>query len=562
MEAAMEQCSVNRKCCEIQHKQFLIENDRLLEKIISQEIVNIVLNSSVIICDSEKKNENSVDTCNKCLELEVELEHADILREIVKSDRALSHLNSNLDSACLFDANHDKCVLDYVIDVNVLSKSKPAKRKNKKQIWKPTVPLKETTTKSVLTPTQEIMVYSRRPKATKSIGCPNCSVIAKIMGYGDYQIGNVTISRVYYVEGLRHNLFFVGVDLLMGSRGTNLYTLSIGDIMKSSPICLLSKASKTKSWLWHRRLSHLNFGTINQLDKQGLVRGLLKLKFEKYHLCSACSLGKSKKQSHKPKSEDTNQEKLSSAYGSLWADSCRKSKDEALEFINKFLKMIQVRLNATVKNIRIDNEAVATTCYTQNHSLIRLCHEKTLNELLHDKKPDLSYLYVFGALYYPTNDIEDLGKLKAKADVDFDELTTMASKQSSSRPALHDMTPGTLSSEHVPQPPLSTPFVPPIRDDCNTLLQPLFGENFRPPPCVDHPVPEVAALVPAAIATDTPSSTFVDQDAPSPSTLQTPQESPSQVIPPSVEEADHDIEVAHMNNNPQFGIPVLEPSFE
>nr|GEV08605.1 Gag-Pol polyprotein [Tanacetum cinerariifolium] len=68
--------------------------------------------------------------------------------------------------------------------------------------------------------------------------------------------------------------------------------------------------SKTKSWLWHRRLSHLNFGAINHLVRQGLVRGLPKLKFEKDHLCSACAMGKSIKKTHKPKSEDTNQEKL------------------------------------------------------------------------------------------------------------------------------------------------------------------------------------------------------------------------------------------------------------
>ncbi|GKD53456.1 hypothetical protein Tco_1286843, partial [Tanacetum coccineum] len=96
--------------------------------------------------------------------------------------------------------------------------------------------------------------------------------VAKILGYGDYQIGNVMISRVYYIEGLGHNLFSVGqfcdsnlevafrqhtcfirnlegVDLLTGSQGNNLYTLSLGDMMASSPICLLSKASKTKSWL-------------------------------------------------------------------------------------------------------------------------------------------------------------------------------------------------------------------------------------------------------------------------------------------------------------------------
>ncbi|GKE81163.1 hypothetical protein Tco_1551163 [Tanacetum coccineum] len=100
-----------------------------------------------------------------------------------------------------------------------------------------------------------------------------------IIGYGDYVIGDNVISRVYYVEGLGHNLFSVGqfcdsnlevafrkhscyvrdvegVELLKGSRGSNLYTISIEDMMKSSPICLLSKASKNKSWLWHRRRNH------------------------------------------------------------------------------------------------------------------------------------------------------------------------------------------------------------------------------------------------------------------------------------------------------------------
>ncbi|GKA98320.1 hypothetical protein Tco_0826257, partial [Tanacetum coccineum] len=130
--------------------------------------------------------------------------------------------------------------------------------------------------------------------------------IVRIMRYGDYQLGNVVISKVYYVERLGHNLFLVGqfcdadlkvafqkntcfirnlegVDLFSGSRDTNLNTISLDDMLRSSLICLLSKTSKTRSWLWHRRLSHLNF---------------------------ACSLGKNKKSSHQPKVEDTNQEKL------------------------------------------------------------------------------------------------------------------------------------------------------------------------------------------------------------------------------------------------------------
>nr|GEU85357.1 integrase, catalytic region, zinc finger, CCHC-type, peptidase aspartic, catalytic [Tanacetum cinerariifolium] len=98
-----------------------------------------------------------------------------------------------------------------------------------------------------------------------------------------------------------------------GSTVSNVPSSSLDecrDMMASSPICLLSNASKTKSWLWHRRLSHLNFGPINHLARHGLVWGLPKLKFKKYHLCSACAMGKSKKKPHKLKSKDTNQEKL------------------------------------------------------------------------------------------------------------------------------------------------------------------------------------------------------------------------------------------------------------
>ncbi|GJR55710.1 retrovirus-related pol polyprotein from transposon TNT 1-94 [Tanacetum coccineum] len=308
-----------------------------------------------------------------------------------------------------------------------------------------------------------------------------------IMGYGYYVIGDSVISRVYYVDGLGHNLFFVGqfcnsdleiafrkhssfvrdmngVDLLKGGRSTNLYTILIDDMMKSSLVCLLSKAFKTKSWLWYRRLNHLNFGTINVLAQKDLVRGLPRLKFEKDHLCSACQLGKSKKYSHKPKSENTNMEVLHT----LYMDLCGPIRDETPVFVINFLKQIQVGLNKIVRYIRIDNGtefvnqvmskyyegvgifhqksvlrtpqqngvverrnrtlveaartmlifskasmflwavAIATACYTQNWSLIHTRHNKTPYELVHDKKPDLIFLRVFGALCYPTNDSEDL----------------------------------------------------------------------------------------------------------------------------------------------------------
>nr|GEU93496.1 retrovirus-related Pol polyprotein from transposon TNT 1-94 [Tanacetum cinerariifolium] len=247
-------------------------------------------------------------------------------------------------------------------------------------------------------------------------------------------------------------------------------------------------ASKTKSWLLYRRLSHLNFGTINQLAKQGLVSGLPKLKFEKDHLCSACSFREYKKPSYKPKSKDTNQEKLYLLHMDLckpmrvksinrkkyilvivddysrftWVTFLR-SKDEAPEFIIKFLKMIQVRLNATVMNIRIDNgtqifnqtlriyyedvgisheKSVTRTpqqndvVKRRNHTLVEAARTiKTPYELLHDRKPDLSHLYVFSALCYPTNDSEDLGKLKVKADA-VPKVFALVSAISTSLPSL------------------------------------------------------------------------------------------------------------------------------
>ncbi|GJR92899.1 retrovirus-related pol polyprotein from transposon TNT 1-94 [Tanacetum coccineum] len=107
-----------------------------------------------------------------------------------------------------------------------------------------------------------------------------------ITGYGDYVQGNLTIC---------HNL--EGNDLLTSSPESNLYTISISVLAASSPMCLTSKATSTKSWLWHRRLSRFSFGNINQLTLKDLVDGLPKFKYNKDHLCLAYEQGKSKKAS-------------------------------------------------------------------------------------------------------------------------------------------------------------------------------------------------------------------------------------------------------------------------
>ncbi|GJS06102.1 integrase, catalytic region, zinc finger, CCHC-type containing protein [Tanacetum coccineum] len=144
----------------------------------------------------------------------------------------------------------------------------------------------------------------------------NCTVkfgndqIALILGYRDLVQGNTTIKRVYYVEGLNHNLFSIGQfcdtdlevafrkstcyirdlkesDLIIGSRGTYLYSITLQDTSTPNPICLMAKATSSQACLWHHHLSHLNFDSINLLSKNDIVIGLPKLKFVKDHICSS-----------------------------------------------------------------------------------------------------------------------------------------------------------------------------------------------------------------------------------------------------------------------------------
>ncbi|GKC10827.1 retrovirus-related pol polyprotein from transposon TNT 1-94, partial [Tanacetum coccineum] len=267
-------------------------------------------------------------------------------------------------------------------------------------------------------------------------------------------------------------------------------------------------------------------------------------------LCAcACAMGKSKKKPHKPKSEDTNQEKLYLLHMDLCGPICVASVNG-----KKYILVIQngvvKRRNRTLieaahimliyakASLFLWEKAVATACYTQNRSIVRLHYGKTPYELLHDKPPDLSFFHVFGALCYPINDSENLGKLPPKADIDFDELTVMASEHNSSGPALHEMTLAIISSGLVPNPPPSI--------------------------LVDHPAPEVNAPIADVVAPEpvvsigSPSSTTIDQDAPSPSNSQTTPKTQSPIIPNDVEEENHDLDVEHINNDPFFGIPILE----
>ncbi|GJZ72812.1 retrovirus-related pol polyprotein from transposon TNT 1-94, partial [Tanacetum coccineum] len=367
---------------------------------------------------------------------------------------------------CLITSNHDVCVLNYVNCMNSRNDNQSVnvsnvanQKKHKLKVWKP------------------------KKKFLGIVRFRNDHVVA-ILGYDDLQWENIMITGVYFVKGLGHNLFSVGqfcdsnlevafrrntcfvrnlegVDLLKGNRTTNLYTINLHEMASASPNCLMARATSTKSWLWHQRLSHHNFDTINDLAKNDLVTGLLKFKYHKEHLCPSC-----------------------------------ESKDEAPEEIKTFLKKNTILLQAPVIIVRTDNvverrnrtlveaartmlifshaslflwaEAIATACYTQNCSIIHRQFNKTPYELINDRKLDISFLYVFGALCYPKNDREDIGKLGAKGDigffigysanscaykvynrqtkkiiekmnVTFDELSAMSFEQSSSKHGLQSM---------------------------------------------------------------------------------------------------------------------------
>nr|GEZ63460.1 retrovirus-related Pol polyprotein from transposon TNT 1-94 [Tanacetum cinerariifolium] len=123
---------------------------------------------------------------------------------------------------------------------------------------------------------------------------------------GTVRFGNDHVAAILGFEvAFRRNACFVrnldGVDLLKGDRSTNLYTINLHEMASASPICLMARASSTKSWLWNQRLSHLNFDTINDLIRNDLVAGLPKFKYHKEHLCPSCEQGKSKRASHPPK---------------------------------------------------------------------------------------------------------------------------------------------------------------------------------------------------------------------------------------------------------------------
>nr|GFA90331.1 integrase, catalytic region, zinc finger, CCHC-type, peptidase aspartic, catalytic [Tanacetum cinerariifolium] len=297
-------------------------------------------------------------------------------------------------------------------------------------------------------------------------------------------------------------------------RSTNLYTINLHEMASASPICLMARASSTKSWLWHQRLSHLNFDTINDLARNDHVTCLPKFKYHKEHLCPSCEQGKSKRASHPPKPVPNSRQRLHL----LHMDLCRPMRIASIHEKRYILVIVDDYSRYTwrlLNNVDFSRaplflwaEAIATACFTQNRSIIHCRFNKTPYELINGREPDISFLHVFGALCYPKNDREDIRKLGAKGDigffigysadscayriynrqtkkimetmnVSFDELSTMAFKQCSSKPGLQCMTSGQISSG------LALTYVPstitkqqPTEGELDLLFEAMYDDYF------------------------------------------------------------------------------------
>ncbi|GKC76320.1 retrovirus-related pol polyprotein from transposon TNT 1-94 [Tanacetum coccineum] len=600
MKAAVQQYFVDKQCFETQKKEFFLENDRLLQKITSQDVMICVLNSTAVFDDVNVEMQSS-ESCVKCLDLDAELlnkqnAYNDLLKSYSQlekhciSPELTMQLNQEIFQKESFTNNQNALEIPEYFKNNDLKAQLQAKDTTICKLKEHIKSMKENDKEEKVKHEMDEMdtinielehIYGKCGFKTSNSRQGFCDTslkndlrklkeketfenvaqipIATTIAPGMFKIDIEPLApmllnnREAHIDYLKHTQ--EQADILQGivkqakakqpldnaldfaSIDTNLYTISLDDMLKTSPICLLSKSVQRLRVLWHRR---------------------------KYHfLCSACALGKSKKSSYQPKPEDTNQEKLYLLHmdlcGLMHVESINgkkyilvivddysrftwvrflRLKDEAPDAISSASKIIShktlvartsqqndvvERQNQTLVEaartmlifskapLFLWAEAINTACYTRNRSLIHLRYNKTPYELMHNKKPDLSFLNVFGSLCYPTIDSEDLGKLNAKADIGifvgyapakkafriynrrtqkimetihvmFDELTTMASEQFGSRLGLQSMTPLTTSSGLIP--------------------------NLIP----QQPFPVVAA--PRAVdTTESPVSTLIDLDA-------------------------------------------------
>nr|GEU67852.1 hypothetical protein [Tanacetum cinerariifolium] len=463
---------------------------------------------------------------------------------------------------CLVSANHDACLTP---SVNVLN-SRASKlcanvprsanqKRHRTQVWKP----KQIGSEESLAPKPRLPRFclkwsssgrsfdlKRKLVAPEETNCPNddkaCTSNPQEPMRKQSPNSTVFLGRVYFVKGLGHNLFSVGqfcdadlevafrrntcfirdldgVDLLKGNHSINLYIINLHEMASASPICLMARATPTKSWLWKKQksltptqtgseleatASYASYGFVTKDETLEVIKNFLK----KIYVCLQVPViivrtdngTKFKNQVLKEYFDSVGITHETSAAKTPQQNGVVKRRNRTLVEAARTMLIFSHAL------LFLWAEAIATACYTQNRSIIHRRFNKTPYELIQGRKPDISYLYVFRALCYPKNDCEDIGKLGAKGDIGFfigysanfvayivynrrtkkiietmnvmfDELSAMAFEQNSSRPRLQSMTSGQISSElELTYAPSTITPQRPSEHDLNILFDPLHNE--------------------------------------------------------------------------------------
>ncbi|GJT41649.1 retrovirus-related pol polyprotein from transposon TNT 1-94 [Tanacetum coccineum] len=366
------------------HKDLEFEIERLLIAVVSQDIMSIVQNPTVVeTSDLQTELERTKERFENCI-IKKENEYAKLWNDWYRKceeckydkisyDKAYNDMQQNIEwlQAQLGDLK-GKCKDTPCVSDTLDSMSPKLENENIELEFQIPPKVVETndlsnpiTSNSIPTPTELHVVKNDEVIAPGMLGM--------IPRYGDLQWGNIFITRVYFIDGLGHNLFMVGqfgdsdlevafrrntyfvknldgVDLLKGNRTTNFYTINLHDMASTSPICLMAHATSTKSWLWHQRLSHLNFDIINDLARNDLVIGLPKFKYHKEHLYPSCEQRKSKRASHPPKPIPNSKQRLHllhiDLYGPMRIESINRKR-----VYNRRTKKIIETMNVTFNEL-------------------------------------------------------------------------------------------------------------------------------------------------------------------------------------------------------------------
>ncbi|GJR29122.1 retrovirus-related pol polyprotein from transposon TNT 1-94 [Tanacetum coccineum] len=297
-----------------------------------------------------------------------------------------------------------------------------------------------------------------------------------IIGYEDLVQGNVMIKRVYYVEDLQGN------ELLTGTRGSDLYTITLHGSSSPNPIFFMAKASTTQAWLWHRRLSHLNFDTINLLSKNDIVNDLPKLKYVKYHLCSSCELGKAKRSNFKTKTAPSSKGRLDL----LHMDLCRPMRVESIKVKKYILVIVDYYSRYTwIHFLRSKDETSETSVHNSTKFGIQD----------HNDEHSSSKLVPEVVSQAELTDTSSLQELKLLSSPMYDEYFNGGNQGVSKSSAISDLqqqdTSHTLNVQHISKPSTPSTNVNAENNDNNQAVNAQFDEEeFINPFCT--PVHEVA----------------------------------------------------------------------